>query len=235
MRRRTPQVDAPAQDNFTISISDLMSGLLAIFILVLSYFILNFTQETAQLTQVTEQLTQNDETRSKLLRFMQEELEREGIKVTIDDEHGILRIPDGVLFDPGLADVKPQGRVVIQKLGKVLETALDDEQFKGRVETIFIEGHTDNVPINNGIFPSNWELSTKRAINTWLVMGSAQPRLPWFPNNNGELIFSVSGYADTRPIPTADNTTEEGRRANRRIDIRFSMMPPSAKGKELAK
>ena len=226
MRRRTPQVDAPAQDNFTISISDLMSGLLAIFILVLSYFILNFSQ-------VTTQLTQNDVTRAELLRFMQEELEREGIKVTIDDEHGILRIPDGVLFDPGLADVKPQGRVVIQKLGKVIEVALETEQFKGRVETIFIEGHTDNVPINNGIFPSNWELSTKRAINTWLVMSSAQPRLPWFPNNNGERIFSVSGYADTRPVK--DNMTEERRRENRRIDIRFSMSPPSTKGKELAR
>ena len=227
MRRRTPQVDAPAQDNFTISISDLMSGLLAIFILVLSYFILNFTQETAQLTQ-------NDETRAELLRFIQKELhDREGIDVIINNEHDILRIPDGVLFDPGLADVKPQGRNVIQKLGKVIEIALETEQFKGRVETIFIEGHTDNVPINNGIFPSNWELSTKRAINTWLVMSSAQPRLLGFKNNKGELIFSVSGYADTRPI--ADNTTEDERRKNRRIDIRFSMMPPSTKGKELAK
>lgn len=226
MRRRTLQVDAPAQDNFTISISDLMSGLLAIFILVLSYFILNFSQ-------VTTQLTQNDVTRAELLRFMQEELEREGIKVTIDDEHGILRIPDGVLFDPGLADVKPQGRVVIQKLGKVLETALEAEQFKGRVETIFIEGHTDNVPINNGIFPSNWELSTKRAINTWLTMSGANPNLTTLKNDQGELIFSVSGYADTRPI--ADNTTEEGRRANRRIDIRFSMSPPTKEDMSIVK
>ena len=226
MRRRTPQIDEPAQDNFTISISDLMSGLLAIFILVLSYFILNFSQATAQLTQ-------NDVTRAELLRFMQEELEREGIKVTIDEQHGILRISEGVLFDVGLADVKPQGRGVIQKLGGVLEVALEKEQFKGRVETIFIEGHTDNVPINNGIFPSNWELSTKRAINTWLVMGSARPRLPWFPNNKGELIFSVSGYADTRPI--ASNDTEDGRRENRRIDIRFSMTPPSEKDMSIVK
>ena len=226
MRRRTPQIDEPAQDNFTISISDLMSGLLAIFILVLSYFILNFSQATAQLTQ-------NDVTRAELLRFMQEELEREGIKVTIDEQHGILRISEGVLFDVGLADVKPQGRGVIQKLGGVLEVALEKEQFKGRVETIFIEGHTDNVPINNGIFPSNWELSTKRAINTLLVMGYARPRLPWFPNDKGELIFSVSGYADTRPI--AENSTEAGRRENRRIDIRFSMTPPSEKDTAIVK
>lgn len=226
MRRRTPPIDAPAQDSFTISISDLMSGLLAIFILVLSYFILNFSQATAQLTQ-------NDVTRAELLRFLQRELEREGITVTIDDRHGILRISEGVLFDPGLADVKPQGQIVIQKLGGVLEIALEAEQFKGRVETIFIEGHTDNVPINNGVFPSNWELSTKRAINTWLVMSNANPRLPWFPNDKGELIFSVSGYADTRPI--AENTSEAGRRENRRIDIRFSMAPPSEEDMSIVK
>lgn len=97
MRRRTPQTDAPTQDSFTISISDLMSGLLAIFILVLSYFILNFSQATAQLTQ-------NDVTRAELLRFMQKELEREGIKVVVDEQHGILRISEGVLFDVGAAD-----------------------------------------------------------------------------------------------------------------------------------
>lgn len=218
MRRRTPQIEESAQDNFTISISDLMSGLLAIFILVLSYFILNFSQATAQLTQ-------NDVTRAELLRYMQEELEREGIKVSIDEQHGILRISEGVLFDVGLADVKPQGQVVIKKLGSVLEVALNSEQFKGRVETIFIEGHTDNVPISNGIFPSNWELSTKRAINTWLTMSGANPNLTTLKNDKDEIIFSVSGYADTRPI--VDNSTEEGRRANRRIDIRFSMTPPT--------
>ena len=118
MRRRTQNFDTPAQDTFTISISDLMSGLLAIFILVLSYFILNFSQATAQLTQ-------NDVTRAELLRFMQKELEREGILVTVDERHGILRISEGVLFDVGLADVKPQGQVVIQKLAGVLEVALN--------------------------------------------------------------------------------------------------------------
>lgn len=226
MRRRTPQTDAPTQDSFTISISDLMSGLLAIFILVLSYFILNFSQATAQLTQ-------NDVTRAELLRFMQKELEREGIKVVVDEQHGILRISEGVLFDVGAADVKPQGQIVIRKLSSVLGTALESEQFKGRVETIFIEGHTDNVPIITDIFPSNWELSTKRAINTWLTMSSANPKLTTILNDKSEIIFSVSGYADTRPI--AENSTEEGRRDNRRIDIRFSMTPPTEEDMSIVK
>ena len=210
MRKRTPQFEGAAQDNFTVSISDLM---------VLSYFILNYSHKTAQLTQ-------NNVTRQELLRFMQEELERSGIKVEVDEQHGILRISEGVLFDVGLADVKPQGQVVIKKLGEVLEVALEKEQFKGRVETIFIEGHTDNVPIVTEIFPSNWELSTKRAINTWLTMSGANPKLTTLLNDKKEMIFSVSGYADTRPI--AENSTDAGRRDNRRIDIRFSMTPPSA-------
>lgn len=226
MRRRSLQIEQAVQDSFTISISDLMSGLLAIFILVLSYFILNFSQATAQLTQ-------NDITRAELLHFLQEEMEREGIKVTVDERHGILRISEGVLFDVGLADVKPQGQVVIKKLGGALEVALESEQFKGRVETIFIEGHTDNVPIVTEIFPSNWELSTKRAINTWLTMSGASPKLTTLLNDKGEIIFSVSGYAETRPI--AENTTEDGRRENRRIDIRFSMAPPTEEDMSIVK
>ena len=226
MRRRTPPETSAAPDTFTVSISDLMSGLLAIFILVLSYFILNFTQATAQLTQ-------NDITRAELLHFMQRELEREGIKVTVDDRHGILRIAEGVLFDVGLADVKPQGQIVIRKLSAVLAVALEAEQFKGRVETIFIEGHTDNVPISNGVFPSNWELSAKRAINTWLTMSGANPQLTTLRNDKDEMIFSVSGYADTRPI--AANTSEAGRNDNRRIDIRFSMAPPSEEDMSIVK
>lgn len=181
MRRKIQRPDEFAPDTFTISISDLMSGLTAIFILVLSYFILNFSQAAAQLTQ-------NDITRAELLHFIQDELEREGIKV---DRHGILRISESVLFDVGLADVKPQGQIVIKKLSGVLEIALEAEQFKGRVETIFIEGHTDDVPISNGIFPSNWELSAKRAIDTWLAMSGANPKLATLLNDKGEIIFSI--------------------------------------------
>ena len=147
-----------------------------------------------------------------------------GVKVIVDDQHGVLRIPEGVMFDVGQADVKPEGQRVIVTLGKVLEKTLKSERFNGEVETVFIEGHTDNVPISNGVFPSNWELSTKRAINTWLLMGSVAPNLQQLKNKREQLVFSCSGYADTRPI--ADNNTENGRRENRRIDVRFSMSPP---------
>ncbi len=217
MRRRMEEREEGRQDFFTISISDLMASLLAIFMLTICYFILNFSQATAQLTQ-------NDVTRAELLMRIHEQLAQDGIKVTIDEQHGILRISEGVLFDVGTAEVKPKGRRVIHKLGVILTDVLQSDEFAGTVETIFIEGHTDDVPINSPDFPSNWELSTKRAINTWRLMVAGSPLLDQLKNESGQPIFSCSGYAETRPI--ADNADAEGRRSNRRIDIRFTMTPP---------
>lgn len=226
MGRKKEEVNEAITDTFSVSISDLMSGLLAIFILVLAYFILNFTQATAQLTQ-------NDVKRAELLESIHTELEKQGIKVSIDEKHGILRISEGVLFDAGMADIKPQGKNVIDKLSSVLIKTLKSEEYEGSVETIFIEGHTDNTPINNGMFPSNWELSTKRAINTWLVMSNGTPEIGQIMNSKEQPIFSVSGYSDTRPI--SDNSTDNGRGENRRIDIRFTMTPPSEDDMEIVK
>ena len=218
MRIRNEAYQEGPKDAFSVSISDLMSGLLAIFILALAYFILNFSQATSQLTQ-------NDALRAELLDDIQEQLSSDGIQVTVDEKHGILRISEGVLFDVGRADVKPQGQAVIGKLSGILSQTLQSEPYEGAVETIFIEGHTDNTPINNGVFPSNWELSTKRAINTWRLMAKTHPELDRLQNKNEQPMFSCSGYAETRPI--ADNQTADGKRANRRIDIRFTMAPPT--------
>jgi chemotaxis protein MotB len=76
---------------------------------------------------------------------------------------------------------------------------------------IQIEGHTDNVPINTPKFPSNWELSTMRAVNILRYL-----------QKNGEIPSSkliAVGYGDTKPV--ADNKTAEGRQKNRRIEILF--------------
>ncbi len=206
-------------DAFNTSISDLMAGMLAIFVLALCFFILNFGQATAQLTQ-------NNITRAKLLVEIQEEMNKQGFfDLKVDTKKGVLHIKEGILFDVGEAEIKPQGQLLIQVLSKTLDNVLTKDEYKETVETIFVEGHTDNVPIETLLFPSNWELSTKRAINTWLLLKKENNNLESMKNKNGEPLFSCSGYADTRPI--SGNDTEEGRQENRRIDLRFTMIPPA--------
>lgn len=215
--RKDSEVGEVDKGTYWISIGDLITGLLIIFILTLSYYMLKFSHVTAELTE-------NRIKRAKILQQIKKDIETQGIKVKVDLEHGILRLPEGILFDIGRAEIREDGRELIQKLGPILYGVLTRPKFKGDVETIFIEGHTDNVPIHTAQFASNWELSTQRAINTWRLFIEITPQLAELKNNKGEPLFSCSGYADTRPVRS--NETVEGRRENRRIDLRFSMTPP---------
>jgi len=111
-----------------------------------------------------------------------------------------IRFADRVLFDSGQADLKPAGITALQVVGDAI---------RGLPNDIRVEGHTDSIPINTRDFPSNWELSTRRATNVvrYLVEGLSLPAQQ----------LSAAGYAEHRPI--ADNGTLEGRRLNRRVDI----------------
>jgi flagellar motor protein MotB len=96
-----------------------------------------------------------------------------------------------------------------------------------KIEAIFIEGHSDNVAVRDeSEFKDNWNLSAARAIKTYKTLLATAPNLDKFLNENRLPIFSVSGYADRRPV--ASNATEAGRKLNRRIDLRFIMTPPKA-------
>ncbi len=235
-------------DAFNLSISDLMAGILAIFVLALSYFILNFGQANAQLTQ-------NTEKREELLKEIKEEMKNYNIIVEIDQKKGVLTLPDGILFEEGAIEPNEKGKRVIIILREILLKTLTSEKYKGAIETIFIEGHTDNTKVSpfNPYYKSNWELSVKRAIATWDLLcgenentstvligdkdGNTQEEkqeknsLAGLKNKNGESIFSCSGYADTRKIK--ENDTEENRKANRRIDLRFNIAPPTKEEQEI--
>lgn len=224
MRRfHRKEISENKENAFTLSISDLMAGLLSVFILAVCYFMLN-------LGQVKDQYTGNMEMRDDMLEEIKAELDQKGTTVIIDKKQGALRIEGDFLFNTGEAHVKESGRQDILNLADVLYQVLEKEHYKNAIETIFIEGHTDNVDIETPEFPSNWELSTQRAINTWKLMYQEGPALDTEKNSNGEPIFSCSGYADTRPI--ANNDTEDGRQSNRRIALRFTMMPPVDSSKD---
>ncbi len=108
-------------------------------------------------------------------------------------------IAAGALFQPGEAVLDEQAQQLLSAVGQVL-TYTD--------LPVMVEGHTDNVPISNTRFASNWELSAVRS--------SAVVRL-FVENGVLSSRLTAAGYADQRPV--ADNDTVEGRSRNRRVRI----------------
>lgn len=103
-------------------------------------------------------------------------------------------------FDSGEAQLMPGAGDKIKRIAEVLlQYGLD----------MRVEGHTDDVPIHNAAFASNWDLSTARAMAVAMMLlkeSNVDPRR-----------MSIAGYAQYHP--SASNDTPEGRRANRRVDI----------------
>jgi outer membrane protein OmpA-like peptidoglycan-associated protein len=94
----------------------------------------------------------------------------------------------------------------------------------GQLDAVFIEGHTDNVALAGyGQFRDNWDLSTARAKAIYNGLTSRQPDLDLLLNQHEQPVLGVSGYADRRRV--AENDSDDNRRKNRRIDLRFVMVP----------
>lgn len=125
-------------------------------------------------------------------------------EVTVStQERGIfISIGEQVLFKSGSADLDETARNDIIKIGREILAKMPDKQMR-------VEGHTDDVPINNARFPDNQELSTARANNVWRILVKDAGIDP--------TRISATGYGEYRPL--APNDTEEHRKQNRRVDI----------------
>ncbi len=121
----------------------------------------------------------------------------------------LLHIDSSVLFGPGRAEFGAAAQDVLEDVAGILR----ETRWQVRVE-----GHTDNVPIHTNRFPSNWELSTARAVNTLRFFTEKQGMDP--------ARFSAVGYGETQPV--ASNDDAEGRARNRRVTI-VLIEPPSVK------
>ena len=122
------------------------------------------------------------------------------LKVKIVDGRMVVSLPTDILFASGSARISAQGRDALTEVAQVLAD-MSDRRFQ-------IEGHTDNVPIHTPKYPSNWQLAADRAIQVLLTLEEAGVPVEH---------LSAASFADTRPV--ASNETQEGRAANRRIEI----------------
>lgn len=227
------QPRAPDGENpYWVSFSDIMAGLLVIFILSLVALMIQLHEQTTRKKELQERIEQAlaalariESERETILTEIKSDLRDAGIEVTVADNGSVLRIPDRqIAFKPGEFAVPADQGVTVAQLGNVLLEAIRSKDRNQNISTIFIEGHTDSVPFNRSEL-GNWGLSANRAIAVWKYWtedpGTAAKLLD-LKNKAGKPLFSVSGYADTRRVRSVEETKEDFR-ANRRIDIRFTM------------
>jgi chemotaxis protein MotB len=156
-------------------------------------------------------------TYDKLEDKMKDEIAKGDISLSQDGGRLRVGLIDKILFDSGEAAISKRGEEVLARVGAVL-AAIDDKQIQ-------VSGHTDRTPISDklaGQFPSNWELSTARAINVVRFL-SEKASVP--PER-----LVASGYGEYHPI--ANNKSAAGRAKNRRIEI---LLTPTLAPKAMAK
>lgn len=122
------------------------------------------------------------------------------VKIREEDAGVILQLGDSILFDTGQAELKTGSYKILDVIGTLIPQ-IDNE--------IMVQGHTDNRPINSSKYPSNWELSSARALAV----------VKYFINEKGLSAnrFSGTGYGEYRPL--VQNTSDENMGINRRVDI----------------
>ncbi len=128
------------------------------------------------------------------------------VSVGMDKDYQYIKLSiyGAILFDSGKAEIKKEALPILNKIGSILKVYNDN--------LIKIEGHTDNIPItSNVLYKSNMELSTARACTVWEYMTDKKGLNP--------KTLESAGRSEYDPI--ADNSTEEGRKKNRRVEFKI--------------
>jgi chemotaxis protein MotB len=142
------------------------------------------------------------------LESLSARLDFEGeVNLAFTKEGLVMRLSEKALFDSGVAAVSPEAYPLLGKIGAIIaKTAY----------FIRIEGHTDNLPIHTQVFPSNWELSTARAVNVlryFIETHKIDPQR-----------LAAVGFAEYQPLTS--NNTQPNQSKNRRVEIIFIKQDP---------
>ncbi len=141
-----------------------------------------------------------EQIRDKLLKRLKDEMDHGSVGIAMGQDGLVISLREAGFFDSGSATPRNGTRVVLDAISAVLA----DSGMQVRVE-----GHTDNVPIHDARFDSNWELSAARAAAIARMLLEIHAIAP------GDL--SAAGYGEYHPVTT--NNTAAGRAKNRRVDL----------------
>ncbi len=142
-----------------------------------------------------------------LARFAASNSQKENLSTQVQEGKIIVNVAGKALFNSGSASLNPSAVPIFDEIIQILSGYPD--------YNINIKGHTDNIPITTGIFPSNWELSAVRATTVlkYLIAKGISPRQ-----------LTATGYGDVMPL--VPNTSEENRTQNRRVEFVLEKKDP---------
>lgn len=202
--------------------SDLMSLLLTFFILLYSMSSLNtdkfqsvassfqsilsgssgesILNEQESIIELTETYIENKELYDKVSNYLEEGSLGDNVSVSMNAKGVFVEMKEAILFEPGSASLKSEGIEVLKQLEDLIND-FDNE--------LVIEGYTDDVPESSARFPTNWELSTARAVSVVRHLIDEE--------NIDPKRLSAVGYGEHRPI--VPNDSVENRASNRRVNI----------------
>lgn len=261
----------PAGQSYLATVSDLVSALIFVFVIMMAVFAYQLANVTEEQESVTAELTAGRETRDRILEAIADRLTDAGIRVDVLYEQGVLRLSDNainfplggevpimehhvnvgilaqaisavlpcyVTSDRALAgfDLSPTagsesseaaetaaGAPWCQARRSVADYECQERRYPWLLETLLIEGHTDNVPVTAGRrFRDNLELSSMRAATVHRMIAACEPDIQGLRNTQGHPVLSTSGYGKTRPATQDPAKSNE----NRRIDLRLLLEPP---------
>lgn len=226
MKKEKEEVEEPSAPFWMTTFSDMTTLLLVFFILILSYSTIELEKFKGAMSSMKgalgvlpemgsavpknnrslrDRLTNQEQGLSQQVKELQKSLENtdfEGmINVEITGEGVHFRLGDKLLFDLGQANIKPRALPILKKIAGIIK--------EGEYKEILVEGHTDNIPIHTKQFPSNWELSTARAM-------SVVRYLHFVEGIPGSKLAAV-GHGEFRPL--VPNNSPENRAKNRRVEI----------------
>ena len=236
-------------ENYLATVSDLVSALIFVFIIMLAVF-------AYQLAQRTSDLRASEETMKEMLDEIQRRLEASDVQVEVLAKQGVLRLAENSINFPSgsevpitehhskvghlakaIAEVVPcyvaTGVVRASRFDAPRPSYCSDsggsssyqcerQKQTWLVETLLVEGHTDSDPVAPGNrFQDNLELSSMRAATVQRMIARCEPSVLALRNLADHPVLSTSGYGSTRPV--ANNRSDF--RRNRRIDLRFLLEP----------
>lgn len=158
-----------------------------------------------KLEEILEQqkLQENEIMAENVAEAVYENQMEDQIEVSFTSQYVQLTMKGALLFDSGSAELKEESKSVLDRVGLILERYANG--------TIEIEGHTDNIPINSAKYTSNEELSSARALSVFYYLSETTALNP--------TTLKHAGMGER--VPIADNSIEEGRSKNRRVEIKI--------------